>query len=175
MFRLVDAAQYLSRLRKTIESRRQKDDGEKTTKNKNQQKASDNVGKQNYFQVEISKRHSGGSEAYSVIEDADGDDYKIIDLTGLIPRAVNCSPLSLHTYLAGPDLIRDLPPPLGKKVGRSISFLSHGEYQRIRRTERTPVVKKINHQPVERERTEKAVTVKRSLSAVTESCRPQHR
>ena len=74
IFRLVDAAQYLSRLRKTIESRRQKDDEEKTIKNKNEQKTSDNGGKQSYFQVEISKRHSGGSEAYSVIEDAADDD-----------------------------------------------------------------------------------------------------
>ena len=125
--------------------------------------------------MEISKRHSGGSEAYSVIGEKIDDDYNIIDLTGLIPRSVNCSPLSLHTYLAGPDLIRDLPPQQGKKVGRSISFLSHGEYQRIRRTERHPVIKKTNHQPVERERTGKAGTVKRSLSAVTESYIPQHR
>ena len=110
-----------------------------------------------------------------MIGEKNDDDYNIIDLPGLIPRSVNCSPLSLHTYLAGPDLIRDLPLPQGKKVSRSISSLSHGEYQRIRRTERHPVIKKTKHQPVERERTGKAGTVKRSLSAVTESCIPQHR
>ena len=140
---------YLSRLRKTIENRRQKEDKEQTLSGKSQREAENIEDSPNYFQVEISNRHSGGSDKYSVIEEKAGEenkvvsekeddtnptpcDYNIIDVTGLVPRSVNCSPLSLHTFLTGPDIIKDLPAAPGRKVGRSISFLSQGEYQEAR-------------------------------------------
>jgi hypothetical protein len=177
----------------TTTSRRQKDKVTTTkTNSKNQRKTADSEDSDNYFQVEISNRHSGGSDKYSVIGEKDGGDtttvsdqkdntgdYNIIDMTGLVPRSVNCSPLSLHTFLAGPDLIRDLPAAPGRKVGRSISFLSHSEYQRMRRPEKHLVMKaseRMNPQSGQADRlTSKPVTVKRSLSAVIERYRPQQR
>ena len=178
---------YLSRLRKTIESRRQKEEKETVNSSKSQRKSEPSEGSPEYFQVEINNRHSGGSDKYSVIgenksaikkndvtDDAFGD-FNIIDVTGLVPRSVNCSPLSLHTFLTCPDLVKDLPAAQGRKVGRSISFLSQGEYQRMKmkRTERkTSHVMNTQADPKTRQ-ANKPVTVKRSLSAVTQGYKPQ--
>ena len=180
---------YLSRLRKTIECRTQKED-----KGKSQRQPENSEDSSDYFQVEISNRHSGGSDKYSVIEEKAGEenkvvsekeddtnptpcDYNIIDVTGLVPRSVNCSPLSLHTFLAGPDIIKDLPAAPARKVGRSISFLSQGEYQRIRRTgwhAGRKTSETVNHFSEQKTRqTNKPCTLKRSLSAVTDRHRPQ--
>ena len=187
-----EALSYLSRLRKTIENRRQKEVKEQTLSGKSQRKRENSETSRNYFQVEISNRLSGGSDKYSVIEEkaSEGNkdaikkdttsspsDYNIIDVTGLVPRSVNCSPLSLHTFLTGPDIIKDLPAAPGRKVGRSISFLSQGEYQRMRRPGKHTGRKtsdSVNNFLEQRTRqTNKPCTVKRSLSAVSDRHRPQ--
>ena len=125
IFRLLDASAYLTRLKSTIGSKRledKKDYGtpalpqDKVTMGKQfkrHQRREENQNSDNYFQVEISNRHSSGSDKYSVIEerdnintsenkdtiekdtdddlaDADGvTDYSFIDVTGLVPRSVN--------------------------------------------------------------------------------------
>ena len=180
---------YLSRLRKTIETRRQKVEKDTANSGNGQRKSEPSEGSPEYFQVEINNRHSGGSDRYSVIGEKESaienddvtietpGDYNIIDVTGLVPRSVNCSPLSLHTFLTCPDLVKDLPAAQGRKVGRSISFLSQGEYQRMRmkRTERK-TSQVMNTQAEQKTRkTNNPVMVKRSLSAVTQGYKPQIR
>ena len=135
VFRLLDSSAYLTRLKSTMESKRLKDKKDdkiqslpqdKVTKDrklKRQRRKEENHNGDSYFQVEISNRHSSGSDKYSVIEERDNiktsenkdtiekdteddlanadavTDYSIIDVTGLVPRSVNCSPLSLQTFL----------------------------------------------------------------------------
>ena len=73
---------YLSRLRKTIESRRQKEEKEITNSGKSQRKSEPNEDSPEYFQVEINNRHSGGSDKYSVIGEKEStmkNDYVSID------------------------------------------------------------------------------------------------
>ena len=163
-----------------------------------------NQNSENYFQIVISNRHSSGSDKYSVIEErdnintsenkdtiekdtkdnlanADGvSDYSIIDVTGLVPRSVNCSPLSLQTFLTGPDLIKDLPAATGRRVGRSISFLSQGEGQRMQgRMGRQELIKTGEMMRPEQGQTGRVASkqgaLQRSMSAVTERYRPRHR
>ena len=68
------------------------------------------------MELTASHRHSGGSDQYSVVEDARTEDagVTLIDMTDPVPRCVNYS---------GPDIIRDLPRQ-PRKVARSSSFLN---------------------------------------------------
>ena len=168
-----ESMSYLSRLRQTVESRRQREEKKRRKDEKSEDSAE-------YFQVEISNRDSGGSDKYSVVCEATADnnnadsDYNLIDCEGQVPRSVPCSPQSLQTLLAEPDLIQDLPPPQARRVARSTSF-SHGEYSRGRREgEWRKINKTVNAMPEQR-LDKKPRMVKRSLSAVTERYRPQQR
>ena len=76
--------------------------------------------RRDYYQVELtaSHRHSGGSDQYSVVEEAgpgltEEAGVTLIDMTEPIPRCVN---------YPGPDIIKDLPRP--RRVVRSTSFLT---------------------------------------------------
>ena len=108
------------------------------------QRAATNRNTENYFKVEISSKCSEVSDDYSVIQgsgeicsDSDGKeitdkdtkdndddvmtDYSLIDCAGQVPRSLTCSPLSLPSLLAGPDLVQDLPRHSGNKVTRTSS------------------------------------------------------
>ena len=175
-----ESLSYLSRLRQTVESRRQREEKKRRKEEKSEDSAE-------YFQVEISNRHSGGSDKYSVLCEATADnndienkvaatenesDYNLIDCEGLVPRSVPCSPQSLKTLLAEPDLIQDLPPPQARRLARSTSF-SQGEYSRGMREGEW---RKLNTAVMPEQRLDKKPRmVKRSLSAVTERYKPQQR
>ena len=77
--------------------------------------------RRDYYQVELtaSHRHSGGSDQYSVVEEAgpgvtEEAGVTLIDMTEPIPRCVN---------YPGPDIIKDLPRQ-PRRVVRSTSFLT---------------------------------------------------
>ena len=68
------------------------------------------------MELTTSHRHSGGSDQYSVVEEARTEEagVTLIDMTDPVPRCVN---------YPGPDIIRDLPRQ-PRKVARSSSFLN---------------------------------------------------
>ena len=122
------------------------------------QRAATNRNTENYFKVEISSKCSDGSDDYSVIQgsgeicsDSDGKeitdkdtkdndddddamtDYSLIDCAGQVPRSLTCSPLSLPSLLAGPDLVQDLPRHSGNKVTRTSSQVQGNKYRLMSR------------------------------------------
>ena len=56
-------------------------------------------------------------------------DYSLIDCAGQVPRSLTCSPLSLPSLLAGPDLVQDLPMYSGNKVTRTSSQVQGNKYR----------------------------------------------
>ena len=103
---------------KKIETKR--DEGSSVSAERLEAASEAREARRDYYQVELtaSHRHSGGSDQYSVVEEAgpgltEEAGVTLIDMTEPIPRCVN---------YPGPDIIKDLPRP--RRVVRSTSFLT---------------------------------------------------